>query len=183
MHVWIKWIKTYAWAWLKWIILAAALVGVDLFTKHLAIAHLMKKDAFVIIPNWLELHYAENSAGAMGIDFPGVIGVLSIFTIAVMAVIAWYIFKHRNENKWLLMFLTVIFAGGMGNLVERVFKEFVVDFIYVKIINFPIFNFADICVSLGCIALSVYLLFFYKEKEKESDKIEADSSEGAANSN
>ena len=154
-----------------WIILAAALVGVDLFTKYLATVNFMNAEPLVLIPGWLELVYVENYAGAMGIDFPGAIGILSIFTVVVMVVIAWYIYKHRNENKFLLLFLTIIFAGGMGNLIERVFNRFVVDFIYVKIIDFPCFNFADICVSVGCVLLSVYLLFFYKE-EKKVEKFE-----------
>jgi len=148
-----------------WIILAVLLVGIDLFTKFLATANLMGAEPFVIIPGWFELVYVENYAGAMGINFPGAIWVLSVFTIIVMAGIVWYMFKHRNESKMLLLLLTVIFAGGMGNLIERVFNGFVVDFIYVKIINFPCFNFADICVSAGCALLIVYLLFVHKEKE------------------
>jgi signal peptidase II len=150
-----------------WILLAAALVGVDAGTKYLATANLMGTEPFVIIPGWLEFAYVKNYAGAMGINFPGAIWVLSIFTMLIMIVIAVYIYRHRKDSKMLLALLTIIFAGGLGNLVERVFNGFVVDFIYVKIINFPCFNFADICVSVGCVLLAVYLLFFHNSKDGE----------------
>jgi len=59
----------------------------------------------------------------------------------------------------------LIFAGALGNFIDRVIRNYVVDFIYFKPINFPIFNFADICVTVGTFLLFISLMFVYKENE------------------
>ena len=62
---------------------------------------------------------------------------------------------------------SLIFAGALGNFIDRVIRNYVVDFIYFKPINFPIFNFADICVTVGTFVLFLCLIFVYKENELE----------------
>ena len=64
----------------------------------------------------------------------------------------------------------MILAGAVGNLIDRIMNGFVVDFIYFQIINFPVFNVADICVTLGVIFLIIFLLFKYRNTDFETQK-------------
>ena len=66
----------------------------------------------------------------------------------------------RSFLNYILVFLA---AGAVGNLIDRIAHTYVVDFIYFKLINFPIFNFADICVSLSAVILVVFFIFVFKE--------------------
>ena len=59
----------------------------------------------------------------------------------------------------------MLFAGGIGNFIDRVRFNYVVDFFYFKLIDFPIFNVADIYVSVSCVFLAILIIFFYKDKD------------------
>ena len=89
-----------------------------------------------------------------------------------------YLYFKRNDKKMLLVSLALLIGGGVGNLIDRIRLGEVVDYIRFEPINFPVFNFADICVVIGVILLAVYFIFFDKSQKKSSaDSTEADNSE------
>ena len=150
------------------IICFAGLVYLDQITKALAVKHLKDKPAYVLMDGVFELHYLENRGAAFGMLQNQKILFVVIAAI-MLAVISYMLIKlPRNKHFAALEVLLVLIASGaVGNLIDRVSLNYVVDFFYFKLINFPIFNVADIYVSVSCVLLAVLLVFFYKEKDFE----------------
>ena len=131
-----------------------------------------------IIKNVLELQYAENRGAAFGI-FQGRQLPITIISILIILFIV-FMFEACPMIKRMIPLLVgyvVIMAGAIGNMIDRIVNGYVVDFIYFKLINFPNFNVADICVTCGCIYLVLLFIFYYKDgdnltvfaKSKETD--------------
>lgn len=159
------------------IIITMILVFVDLLTKTLAASSLKLND-FVIIKNVLILHYLENKGAAFSmLSGKGIVFI--IVTPIIMAIIIYFLIKIPDEKKYycLIFDLAVLLSGAIGNFIDRIFLGYVRDFIYFEIINFPIFNFADICVTLSVIYLFILILFRFKDDDlmkivKKDDKAE-----------
>ena len=139
------------------------MVGLDQWTKYLAILHLNGQDNIVLWPGVFELEYRENTGAAFSI-MEGQSWFLIGFTSLALVLVAVFLFRAKmGQNLWVRISGVLILAGGIGNLIDRVFRGFVVDFLYFSLIDFPVFNVADCCVVVGAIALMVYVLFFYRE--------------------
>ncbi len=148
------------------IIFFAGLVYLDQITKALAVKHLKDQPAFVLMDGVFELHYLENRGAAFGMLQNQ--KVLFVVIAAVMLVAITYMLIRLPRNKHFIpleILLVLIASGAVGNLIDRVSLNYVVDFFYFKLINFPIFNVADIYVSVSCVLLAVLLVFFYKEND------------------
>lgn len=149
-------------------ILIAALIAIDQFTKYLAVMRLKDKPAFPIINGVLELNYLENHGAAFGMLQNQ--RVFFIFVeVIVLGVIAYILYKTPNNKKYVRMhiLLSLIAAGAIGNMIDRIRLNYVVDFIYIVLINFPIFNLADMYVTFSTAILVISLLFYYKESDLE----------------
>ena len=141
-------------------LIAAVLLALDQFTKYLAVVHLKNQPAYVIIDGVLELQYLENRGSAFGILFVGIV---------FLAVLLFFLLKLPEQKKFRIVhvLLAVIIAGGIGNMIDRFRLDYVVDFISFVLINYPIFNVADIYVVVATIGLFILFLFVYKEKDLE----------------
>ena len=152
----------------------AALTVADQIIKYFVLLYLKPVGSVGAINGFLEWNYVENTGAAFG-SFSGNTALLSIITaVIIIAGIAAIILKKIN-NKFLLVTATVIIAGGLGNLIDRIFRGYVVDFIKVLFIDFPVFNFADILVTCGSFMLLIYLIIdIYKDsrKKRKGDKLE-----------
>lgn len=148
------------------IFLMAVLIALDQFTKQLAVAHLKDKQAFKLIDGVLELNYLENKGAAFGmLQNQG--GFFVFVAVIVLGVIGYILCKTPNAKKYRLMhiLLSMIAAGAIGNMIDRIRFDYVVDFIYIILINFPIFNVADMYVTFATVILVLALLFYYKEND------------------
>lgn len=149
------------------IILFFVLIWLDQFTKQLAVLKLKDKPAFPIIDGFLELNYLENRGAAFGMLQNQKFFFIFVSLIVVVAIgyILWKIPEHK-KYYWLHVSLAAIAAGAVGNnLFDRFSLDYVRDFIYLVIINFPIFNLADIYVCVATFILVILLLFVYKEDD------------------
>lgn len=148
------------------LLLIIGFVVLDQITKASAVLHLKDKPAFVLIQNVFELHYLENRGAAFGMLQNQKIFFIIIAAI-MLGIISYVLCKlPRNKHYYFLEFLLILVASGaIGNLIDRVRFGYVVDFFYFKLINFPIFNVADIYVSVSCVLLAILVVFFYKEKD------------------
>ena len=142
------------------------LVLFDQYTKNLAVVHLKDKPAFNIINGVLELNYLENKGAAFGM-LQNQKAFFVFVAFVILGVIGYVLYKMPDDQKYKVLhaLLSMIAAGAIGNMIDRMRLDYVVDFIYFVLINFPIFNVADIYVSLSTVALVILLLFYYKESD------------------
>ncbi len=143
-----------------------ALVLADQFTKYIAVVHLKDQPAIPIIPDVLELNYLENRGAAFGMLQNQKIFFVFIAVI-ILALIVYVLFKMPEKRKYTILhvLLVLIASGAIGNMIDRLRLDYVVDFISFVLIHFPIFNVADIYVTVATTALVVLLLFVYKEED------------------
>jgi signal peptidase II len=153
------------------LIVMAGLVFIDRYTKLQAVGRLKDKEPYRLIPGVFEFRYLENRGAAFGMlqnqrVFFIVVGVI------FMIFAAWMIVKLSADDKYraLRYVLLLIAAGAFGNLIDRSITIYVVDFIYARIIDFPIFNVADCYVTIGSFLLFFMLLFKYKDDELFKEK-------------
>lgn len=169
-------------------ILVLVLVALDQITKQLAVTFLKGKDAFPIIKDVFELKYLENQSAAFGMDPISLLhkifsfevfhnnpelflNVKMIFfiilTIAIIAFFCFMFIRIPDEKRFRFMDYILIFfsAGAIGNFIDRVSLNYVVDFLYFKLIDFPIFNVADIYVTCSAFFLLFLGIFYYKDED------------------
>lgn len=159
----------------KWsaMLLLAILVVIDQVTKYIASVCLQGKDAFVILKNVLEFRYLEggNTGAAFGIlqGKTVALGIVSVFVAVVLFVI--YIKISKIEKyKGVSIALLFMIAGAIGNGIDRFLHQYVIDFIYIKAVNFPIFNVADCYVTMAAVALFLLIAFDDDEEEKRLEQ-------------
>ena len=167
------------------IILTAAglLVAADQFTKWLAVQHLASGPAFSLWDGVLEFTYSENTGIAWGM-LKNSRWIVSVATALMLIAVLYILMSGKIRHQKLLTFgTTLVLAGGLGNLIDRVFNGYVVDFIhYYKWFDFPVFNLADCCITVGAILILIALIFFNKEDEKEEtagDTVPLDARSGS----
>lgn len=150
------------------LIVALTLLVVDQFTKHLAIVHLKNQPTFILIDGVLELRYLENRGSAFGI-LQNQKFFLLIVGFVFLAVILFFLLRMPGDKKFRIahIALSAIIAGGIGNMMDRFRFDYVVDFIYFALIDFPIFNAADCYIVVFTILLFFLFMFVYKESDLE----------------
>ncbi|HAQ62957.1 MAG TPA: signal peptidase II [Ruminococcaceae bacterium] len=140
------------------LIIIAALIAVDQVIKLVVLEHLAPVGSITLIEKFLSLTYVENTGAAFG-SFSAHTTLLSVFTALVLIVGLIYLLSGKVNSKIAYACLTVIIAGGISNLLDRIFRGFVVDYIEPLFVNFAVFNFADILVTCGAGVLIIYLIY------------------------
>ena len=142
------------------------LLALDQGTKYLAVTHLKDRSSVKIWPGVFELQYLENRGAAFGILQDG--KLFFVFAAIVMLTVIAFILvktpKGKKYRTWHIL-LTFIAAGAIGNMIDRLRLDYVVDFFYISLIDFPIFNVADLYVSFCTAILIIFVLFFCKEDD------------------
>ncbi len=144
------------------ILLLAALTVFDQLTKYLVRTRL--HNPIDIIKNVLQLVYVKNDGAAWGM-MAGKQLFFIILTSALMLFIVFVLVRTPADRKYrpFRIILTILLSGALGNYIDRVVKGYVDDFIYFKLIDFPVFNVADICVTCSMVALFILIIFKYKD--------------------
>lgn len=149
-------------------ILVFILVALDQITKWLAVTHLAGQENYVLINGVFELEYLENRGAAFGILQNQQWLFILLFIVFLIAAIYFYMRMLSIPRFFPLQVVTLfIIAGGLGNIIDRIFRGFVVDFFYFSLIDFPIFNVADIYVTVSMVFLFILILLYYKEDDLE----------------
>ena len=147
-------------------LLFVVLVLIDQWTKGLAVAYLKGQEAFPVWKGVLEFQYFENTGAAWGM-LKGKQVFFYVLTVVFCAAVLYEIKRLCKEARFLPFVYTLVLmlAGAVGNFIDRVCQQYVVDFIYVKIIDFPIFNVADSYITVSVVIMMVLLLFCYTEED------------------
>lgn len=142
------------------------LVFLDQYTKYIAVLRLKNQPAFNIINGVLEFNYLENRGAAFGM-LQNQKFFFVFVAVVFLGVIGYVLIKVPDDKKYTrLHFLLILIAGGaIGNLIDRLRLDYVVDFIYIVLINFPIFNVADMYVTFSAVLLVIQVLFIYKDND------------------
>lgn len=152
--------------WLYFFLSSGILIFLDQWTKSLAVEYLKSGREIQLIPNILSLLYVENAGAAFGI-LHGQQLIFLIITLVVLAGVLMIFHKTPINKRYLPFFLCLllVFSGAIGNCIDRQKQSYVVDFIYFRPIDFPVFNIADIYVTVACFLLLFLFFFVYKEDE------------------
>ena len=142
-----------------WLIISLVLIGADQAIKYLVINNIALTDTIEVIPDVLNIVYVKNTGAAFSI-LSGRTYILSIVSFVVCVALVWYLIKKKPSSKLLLVSLGMILGGAAGNLIDRVARQFVVDYIEVCFITFPVFNLADMAITIGAALLMIYVIFF-----------------------
>ena len=146
-------------------ILSFILILLDQFTKRVAEKTFIN-EPYIIIKDILELSYTKNTGAAFGIMKNQFI-VFYIITFIVLIFIMYLLFKTNLNSKYFPFYISLllIFSGSIGNLIDRIKNNYVIDFIYFKLIDFPLFNLADTYITIGALLLIYLFIFVYKEED------------------
>lgn len=140
-------------------------VALDQFSKYLAIIHI-KDNPITIIEGVFQLRYLENRGAAFGMlqDQQWFFVTITIITLCIVTFI--YVRLPREKHFIpLRICLIALVIGAIGNMIDRVRFQYVVDFFYFELIDFPIFNVADIFATVSTFALIILFLFYYSEED------------------
>ena len=151
---------------LQFLLLFVILVIADQLTKHLAVVRLKNQAAYNLINGILEFNYLENRGAAFGV-LQNQKYFFVFVALIFIGVIVFVLIKVPTQKKYysLNILLVMIAAGAVGNMIDRVRYDYVVDFIYLVCIQFPIFNVADIYVTTATVILVFQILFVYKTND------------------
>ncbi len=153
---------------LSLVIANTVLVFIDQYTKMLAVSYLKNNNPFVILEGVFELLYSENRGAAFGMlqGRQSFFFLISIVVVGGAVFAMWCMPGWANKRYHWLKFCTIMIASGaIGNMIDRVSQGYVVDFLYFKLIDFPIFNVADIYVTTATFILLLVLCFYYKDED------------------
>ncbi len=154
----------------KWLIIffvvAFLAIALDQVTKYLAITHLQGKPAFPLIDGVLEFQFYSNTGIAWSL-LEGQIVFILFTGLIFLAVVLFCVIKFPEQKKFhSLYFLCGILTGGaLGNMIDRIRLGYVVDFISFTLIDFPIFNVADMFIVVSVFILGFLFLFVFKEED------------------
>ena len=152
-------------------VLAIVILLLDQGTKIWA-ERVLSRQPLVLIPGALELTYLENRGAVWGL-MQGWRIVFLVATFVFLCILVWFYAKKRKDMTVLTrVILSLLYAGAIGNLIDRVFLGYVRDMIYFSLINFPVFNVADSAITIAA-ALLVIETFFVKGKTTTFDLMES----------
>ena len=145
---------------------AAGLIVIDQITKVAAVSALGSGGKFVVFDGFLRMNYVENRGAAWGM-MQGAGMFFIILTFVIMAGVVYFVSRIPKGGRYvpLLIVAMLIFAGGLGNLIDRIALGYVRDFIDFYGVGFPVFNVADVCVSIAVIMLVILLIFVYRDDD------------------
>ncbi|MCR5467892.1 MAG: signal peptidase II [Lachnospiraceae bacterium] len=150
-------------------IICCLLIIIDQATKLMAVKFLKDGEPFELIKNVFVLRYLENNGAAFSLLAGKQIFFL-IITIILILVFGFIFVKlpMTDRMKYLRYICVFLEAGAIGNLIDRIRLNYVIDFFYIKLINFPTFNVADIYITVSMFIFILLIMFYYKEEEFES---------------
>lgn len=138
-------------------VLILLLIAIDQLVKSYIVQQIPLGEVRTWIPNFVSLTYLQNRGAAFSM-LQDQQWFFAIITLAVMVGAIWYLHKHMEDSIWMVIGLTLIIAGGLGNFIDRISQGFVVDMFHLDFINFAIFNVADSYLTVGVIILLIAML-------------------------
>ena len=149
-----------------WSLIVLIIIVLDQISKYWVINNIGLTDSVTVIPNVIDFVYVKNTGAAFSFLADKTYGIIILSCVSIVFCIGviWFMIKKKPQNKLLTISLALMLSGALGNVIDRVFRGYVVDFIEATFINFPVFNIADIAITFGAILVIIFILFFDKVK-------------------
>ncbi|OJF94051.1 signal peptidase II [Alkalibacterium sp. 20] len=154
---------------LLYYIIALIIIGIDQLTKYLTVANIPLYETLEVIPSILSFTYHQNTGAAWSI-LEGQMIFFYIVTLIVVGVIIYYLHSYGKNDKLFAFSLSLILGGAIGNFIDRLIHQFVVDMVRLEFIDFPIFNVADMALTVG-VGLMIFYLILDEWKEYKQKKV------------
>lgn len=151
-------------------IIILALLSIDQLTKALVARSIPFQSSQSVIPGFLDLTHIRNRGAIFGFFSHSESRILFIFltlvSLVALGLVLYYFFKTPSSQRFMKISLSIILAGALGNLIDRVFRGYVIDFLdfYIKSWHWPSFNVADACITTGAFLL-IFILVFKRSKQ------------------
>ena len=151
-------------------IIILALLSIDQLTKALVARSIPFQSSQSIIPGFFDLTHIRNRGAIFGFFSHSESRILFIFltlvSLVALGLVIYYFFKTPSSQIFMKISLSIILAGALGNLIDRVFRGYVIDFLdfYIKSWHWPSFNVADACITIGAFLL-IFILVFKRSKQ------------------
>lgn len=152
-----------------YIISSLMIIAVDYITKRLAQVYLAGNASKALIKNVFALTYVENRGAAFGI-LQDSRSVFIVLTAIILAAVLYAALKYKKKPRVLNIGLSFLVGGAVGNLIDRIFLGYVVDFFDFCLIDFPVFNVADVFVCIGAALAAWFFITYDEKKQKGSEK-------------
>ena len=143
---------------------AVLLIAIDQITKWNIVQNFELYQEKIIVPGIFSLFYIQNEGAAWGI-FQGKMVFFYLVTLVVVGYLIYMFQQEKNKTKLVGISFALILSGAIGNFIDRLLNGYVVDMFRLDFINFPIFNVADVCLTVGVILMLIHVLFFEKEEK------------------
>ena len=155
------------------LLLAACIAG-DQLLKYWVVRHLEIGQSAAFLPGLVRLTRLHNTGAAWG-SFSGSTALLTAVTAVLLVAVAWLVLKKVIRHPLGLCAAMLVLGGGIGNMIDRIFRGYVVDMFDLEFMDYPIFNLADCFVVIGVVLGAVYYLWFYDKYDKKEPKDDAAS--------
>ncbi len=159
------------------VLFCGALIAIDQLTKYFAITYLEPIEYIDVIDNFLRFRYVENTGAVFG-SFATHTLVLTVFSVFLLIFTIVYLVKNRDKSKFINICLLLMVAGGIGNVIDRVRLNYVVDFIEPVFVDFAVFNFADCLITVGAFAIIFYLIYDLFKDMKNNKSSDSENENG-----
>ena len=155
------------------IAIIAGIIGIDQLTKWLAVVYLQGEPSFPLWREVLHFTYVENRGMAFGM-LANHRWVFMVFSTVAIIALTVYLFRFRPEGRWMQISMAFIIGGGIGNMIDRIFLGYVIDFIDFTLIDFAVFNVADsfVCVGAGMMIVALVIDLVREIKLEKAKKAE-----------
>lgn len=155
-------------------VIVLALIAADQGLKYWVVNHLALGQSAPFLPGVMQLTRLHNT-GAAWSSFSGMTTLLIVVTVALIALVLWLLIKRIVRHPAGVAACLLILGGGLGNLIDRVFRGYVVDMFDIQLFRYPIFNLADCFVVIGAILGGIYYLFLYEKTDKKEKSHDPDA--------
>lgn len=149
-----------------YIFLTIFIVVLDQISKILVASNFTSTTCITVIPHLFDFVFVKNTGAAFSM-FSGRTAILGILSVAFCIALAWYWIITRPKSVTVNICYSLLLAGAFGNAIDRVIRGSVVDFIQATFIDFPVFNIADIAITMSATILVIYFVFFDKDGQKD----------------
>jgi signal peptidase II len=146
-------------------VIAVLAVIADQITKYIVVENIELRGTVPFIPGFMSFYHTRNTGAAFSM-FSDQRWVFMVFSFISMGLIIFILIKEYKRHKLLNIALAMVLGGGIGNMIDRIRLEYVVDFFKTEFMDFAVFNVADCFITVGAVLLGVYVIFFEPKVEK-----------------